>query len=63
MVIVRTVVKIVWKERVNTAQKMKFSMKDFYSKCDQIRSLLWIWSNLLNKSFMENFVFYCKEII
>ena len=35
---------------------MKFSMKDFFSKCDQIRSFLWIWSNLLNKSYMENFV-------
>ena len=24
------------------AQKMKFSLKDFFSKCDQIRSFLWI---------------------
>ena len=24
-----------------TAQKMKFSIKDFLSKCDQIRSFLW----------------------
>ena len=24
----------------NTAQKMKFSIKDFFSKCDQIRSFL-----------------------
>ena len=22
---------------INTAQKMKFSIKDFFSKCDQIR--------------------------
>ena len=29
------------------AQKMKFSVKDFLNKCDQIRSLLWIWSHLL----------------
>ena len=28
-----------------TAQKMKFSIKDFYSKCDQIRSFLPIWSD------------------
>ena len=35
---------------------MKFSMKDFFSTCDQIRSFLWIWSHLLNKSYMENFV-------
>ena len=25
--------------RKNTAQKIKFSIKDFFSKCDQIRSL------------------------
>ena len=38
----------------NTAQKMKFSTMDFFSKCDQIRSFLWIWSYLLKKSLMEN---------
>ena len=31
--------------------------KDFFSKCDQIRSFLWIWSHLLKKSLMENFIF------
>ena len=36
---------------INTAQKMTFSVKDFFSKCDQIRNFLWIWSNLLKKSF------------
>ena len=41
----------------NTAQKMKFSVKDFLSKCDQIRSLLRIWSHLLMKSLMKNFIF------
>ena len=40
-----------------TAQKMKFSIKDFFSKCDQIRRKLRIWSHLLKKSLMENFVF------
>ena len=25
----------------DTAQKMKFSIKDFFSKCDQIRSFLY----------------------
>ena len=39
----------------NTAQKMKFSIKDFFSKCDQIRRKLRIWPHLLKKSFMENF--------
>ena len=40
-----------------TAQKMKLSIKDFFSKCDQIRSVLQIWSHLLKKSLMENFIF------
>ena len=35
---------------VYTAQKMKFSIKDFFSKCDQIR-------RKLKKSLMENFIF------
>ena len=42
---------------LHTAQKMKFSIKDFFSKCDQIRNLLRIWSHLLKKSLMENFIF------
>ena len=41
-----------------TARKMKFSIKDFYSKFDQIYSFLRIWSHLLKKSLMENFIFY-----
>ena len=39
-----------------TAQKMKFFTKDFFSKCDQIRSFLRIWSHLLKKSLVENFI-------
>ena len=31
----------------NTAQEMKFSIKDFLSKFDQIRRALWHWSHLL----------------
>ena len=42
---------------------MKFSIKDFSSKCDQIRSFLWIWSHLLKKHFMENFIFCVMKII
>ena len=42
---------------LDTAQKMKFSNEDFFSKCDQTRSFLWIWSHLLKKSLMENFIF------
>ena len=42
---------------LSTAQKMKFSIKDFFSKCDQIRRRLLIWSHLLKKSLMVNFIF------
>ena len=34
---------------------MKFSIMDFFGKCDQIQSFL---SHLLKKSLMENFIFY-----
>ena len=40
-----------------TAQKIKFSIKDFIIKCDEIREELWIWSYLLKKSIIENFIF------
>ena len=40
-----------------TAQKIKFSSKNLFSKCDQIPSFLQIWSHLLRNSFMENFIF------
>ena len=46
----------------NTAQKMKFSIKDFFSKCDQIRSFLRIWSHLLKKSLKENFIFCAVQV-
>ena len=36
---------------------MKFCIKDFFSKCDQIRSFLPIWLHLLKKSLIENFIF------
>ena len=41
----------------HTAQKMKFSIKNFFSKFDQLRRKLWIWSHLLKKSLMEKFIF------
>ena len=44
-------------EKDITEQKMKFSIKDIFSKCDQIRSFLRIWSHLLKKSLTENFIF------
>ena len=36
--------------------EMKFSIKDFFSKCDQIH-----WSRLLKKSLIENFIFLGSE--
>ena len=41
---------------------MMFLIKDFLSKCDQILRKLGIWSYLLKKSLMENFIFLCSEI-
>ena len=46
-----------------TAQKMKFSIKNFFNKCDQIRRKLPIWSHLLKKSLMENFIFCAVWVI
>ena len=49
-----------------TAQEMKFSIKDFFSKCGQIRRKLRIWSHLQKK--MEKRIFFiqisyaCSEI-
>ena len=36
--------------RMTTAQKMKFSIEEFFSRCDQIPRKLWNWSYLLKKS-------------
>ena len=35
---------------------MKFSIKNFFSKCDQIRRKLRIRSHLVKKSLKENFI-------
>ena len=42
---------------------MKFSVKDLFSKWDQIRSKLQIWPHLLKKSLMENFIFFAVKIM
>ena len=39
------------------AQKKKFYIKGFFSKCNQIRGELQIWSHLLKKFLMKNFIF------
>ena len=49
--------KIYAERAAHTAQKVKFSIMDFFSKCEQFLRKLWIWSNLLKKSLMENFTF------
>ena len=36
----------------------KFSIKDFFCKCDQIRRKLQIWSHLLKKCLKENLILY-----
>ena len=40
---------------------MKFSIKDLFSKCDQIHGFQLIRSHLLRKSLMENIIFLCSE--
>ena len=46
-----------------TAQKMEFFIKDFFSKCDQIHSFLWIWSHLLKKTLMKNSIFCAVSVL
>ena len=41
-----------------TTQKMKFPIKNFFSKSDQIR----IWTHLLKKFLMESFIF-CAVVV
>ena len=40
---------------------MKFSIKIFFSKYDQLQRKLRIWWKLLNKSLMKNFIFYAVK--
>ena len=42
---------------VKNCTKMKFSIMEFFSKCNQIHNFLLIWQHLLKKSLMENFSF------
>ena len=49
--------------KLHTAQKMKFSIKDFFSKYDQIRSFLQIGWHLLKKSLMENITFCAVPVL
>ena len=47
---------------VSLYEKMKFSIKDFFSKCYQIRGKLRIWTHLLKKSLMENSIFCAVSV-
>ena len=48
-------------ECLNTTQEMKFSTKDFFSKCEH-RSFLRICSHLPKKSLMENYIFRAVKV-
>ena len=41
---------------------MTFSIKGVFGKLDQIRILLRIWSYLLKKPLMENFIFCAVDL-
>ena len=47
----------------STAQKIKLSVSNFFRKCDKIRSFLRIWSHLLKKSLMKNFIFCTVQFL
>ena len=54
-----------WEGGVDTLyaeQKMKFFIKEFFSKCDQILRELRICSHLLKESLMENLIFCAVAI-
>ena len=42
---------------------MKFFVKDFFTKCDQIRSFSPICSHLLNKFLTQNHIFWAVLVI
>ena len=52
---------------ITLQKKMTFSIKDFFSKCDQTRRKLRIWSRFLKKSLMlwkrRIFSFFCTVLV
>ena len=46
----------------DTAQKMKPSIQDFFSKLDQICRWLRIWSHLLKKLLIKSFISYAVSV-
>ena len=61
--LLKVVIGLVAKQIDTLHKKEKFSIKEFFSKCDQIRIFLRIWSHLLKKSLMENFIFFAVTFI
>ena len=50
------------KKKKKKTKEKKFPIKYFFSKCDQIRRFFRIWSYLLKKSLMVNFIFLCSNL-
>ena len=46
----------------DTAQKMEFPIKDFFTECDQIRNFLRIWSHLLNNLQWKTSFFWAYDV-
>ena len=46
-----------WGRRMILCTKSEVLLENFFSKCDRIRRKLQIWSYLLKKSLMGNFIF------
>ena len=49
--------------QLNTGQKLKFSIKDFFGKCDQIRNFLRLWLYSLKESLIEKFIFVQLKMV
>ena len=47
----------------HSVQKMKFSIKNFPSKCDEISSFPQIWSHLWEKYLREIFIFLSCQFL
>ena len=45
---------------LNTAQRMKFSINNFFKKCDKIRSFLADLVTLTEENLMKNFIFFSR---
>ena len=48
------------KSKLYTALKVKFSINDLSSECDQVCRKQRIWSHLLKKSLMKIIIFWCS---